>query len=109
MTYEEKVEKYRQRMHALQTGVAFLQEYETKSRNLPVCQGERQGDTSPKHLRVGINSAMVNDAALLELLIEKGIVTKEEHIDKLLVVIEREIQGYELSLTEIYGKAITLI
>lgn len=49
-TIEELENEYKRLLHAMQSGVAFLKD---------------KGDQSPKHLRVGINSAMVNDAALV--------------------------------------------
>src|SRR5687767_13839287 len=55
MNLEEKRAKYLKLCHAMQTGVAFKMEKDNK-------------DTTPKHLRVGINAAMVDHAALTNLL-----------------------------------------
>lgn len=53
--------------------------------------GEDEAGASPKHLRVGVNSAMVNDLAVAELLIEKGIFTREEYIEAVRKAANREL------------------
>ena len=68
MTIKENVAAYEAAAHAMQTGVAFLMERGDKA-------------TEPKHLRVGINSAMVEHAALVRLLISKGVITDEDDLD----------------------------
>ena len=49
-------DRYVKAAHAMQSGVA-------------VCMERGTAETTPKHLRVGVNSAMVNDAAIARLLI----------------------------------------
>lgn len=66
------------------------------------------GETTPKHLRVGVNSAMVDSAAVARLLIEKGVFTKNEYVEAVTVEMEREAKRYENYLTDHYGKPITL-
>ena len=90
MTLEEKRDKYLKLCHAMQTGVAFKIEKDNK-------------DTTPKHLRVGINVAMSDHAALMNLLIKKGIVTEDEYYDALIESMEREVKMYQNKLKEIYG------
>ena len=51
--------------HAMQSGVAAK-------------MGFDPSETSPKHLRVGVNTAHIDFGALMHLLIEKGIITEEE-------------------------------
>lgn len=51
--------------------------------------------TTPKHLRVGINSSMISDAALAYLLIKKGIITEEEYKEELRLVANNELALYE--------------
>jgi len=51
--------------------------------------------TSPKHLRVGVNSAMVEHTALVKLLVEKGILTEEEYITSQADAMEAEVALYE--------------
>lgn len=61
-----------------------------------------------KHLRVGINTAHVDHAALAGLLIKKGIITQEEYMDALVEAMEAEVKRYEAHLSKIYGANITL-
>ncbi len=88
-------EKYEALCHAMQTGVAYEMEYGSK-------------DTEPKHLRVGINSALVNDAALTRLLIKKGIITEEEYTVEVTEEMQREVTRYEERLTSRLGTKVSL-
>jgi hypothetical protein len=81
--------------HAMQSGVA------TKMAIEP-------GETSPKHLRVGVNAAMVGNAALARLLIAKGLITEEEYFAELADGMEAEQRLYEQFLTEYFEKPVTL-
>ena len=76
------IERYENALHAMQSGVAYE-------------MGLGATDTSPKHLRVGVNSAMVNDAAVATLLIEKGFFTLEEYQKAVADAMEREVVRYE--------------
>jgi hypothetical protein len=88
--------RYRAALHAVQTGVRTLIE---------------MGDTlaTPKHLRVGIDSAHVSDGALVRLLISKGVITEREHLEALVVQAEEERGSYEDRLSKKTGKKITLL
>jgi len=88
-SFEEKKERYKQLMHAMQTGVAAT---------MPL-EGDL-GETSPKHLRVGVNSARCETSALVNLLIAKGITTQEEFLDYLIAVLENEVESYEKKLSK---------
>lgn len=81
----EEAEKHRERYlaaaHAMQTGVAFTMHSDPKQ-------------TDPKHLRVGINAAMVEHGALVGLLLEKGLLTMEEYYKALADKMEAEVQTY---------------
>jgi hypothetical protein len=81
--------------HAMQSGVAMKMQIEP-------------GETTPKHLRVGVNAAMVGNAALVALLIDKGLITLEEYLAKLAEGMETEKQRYEQLLTEYMEKPVTL-
>lgn len=74
-------EKYLQLAHAMQTGVAFEQQHGS-------------ADGTPKHLRVGINSIAVNDAALVRLLMEKGLFTETEYWRAVVEEMQREVDRY---------------
>lgn len=90
MTIEEKRQRYQELAHAMQTGVAY------------VMAKDPSGSTT-KHLRVGINSALVNDAAIASFLIKKGIITEEEYMDEILVQLEKEVERYTQEVNRLYG------
>lgn len=76
--------------HAMQTGVAYVMEKDPS-------------ETTPKHLRVGVNSAMVDHGALAKLLIEKGIITEDEYFEALAEIMEAEAANYEKTVQDLYG------
>ena len=94
MTLEEKKAKYMELCHAMQTGVAFTMEIDP-------------AETTPKHLRVGVNSAMCDTAALAKLLFEKGVITEDEYFDKLIVQMTEEVETYRVRLAQHYGNGTT--
>ena len=75
-------DKYLALGHAMQTGVAI------KMQHAP-------SETQPKHLRVGVNSAMCDSAALAGLLIAKGLITEAEYLQAVTDEMEREVGRYE--------------
>ena len=95
MGLQEKRERYAALCHAMQTGVAYKMAKDTN-------------ETAPKHLRVGVNSALVQDSALALLLMEKGIITEDEYFDAVNEAMEREVKGYEEELKRLYGVSVTL-
>ena len=81
---EERVDyasaRYLQAAHAMQSGVAQTISLEASELHK---QPAGSAGATPKHLRVGINSAMVNDRALAELLIAKGVFSTAEYHEAL--------------------------
>mgnify|MGYP001109260242 CR=1 FL=1 len=75
---------YEAAMHGMQSAVAF-------EMNLP----GRRSATEPKHLRVGVNSAMIDSATLARLLIAKGLFTAEEYAEALRLEANNELARYE--------------
>lgn len=75
-------QRYLDAAHAMQSGVAMMMNYKPQ-------------ETEPKHLRVGINSAMVDNAAVAKLLIKKGIITEQEYNDAVTEEMELEAKRYE--------------
>ena len=67
MAFKDLGLSYEEAAHAMQSSVAH-------EMNLP----HRQAPTEPKHLRVGVNTAMVDHAALAYLLIQKGIIRMDQ-------------------------------
>lgn len=90
MSLEEKLQKYYELCHAMQAGVAMKMQKDDH-------------DTTPKHLRVGVNSALVESGALVGLLIKKGVITEEEWWDALIEAMEREVEMYTAKIKELYG------
>ena len=76
------LQRYENAAHAMQSGVAAMMAYDPK-------------ETEPKHLRVGVNSAMVSHAALVTILMEKGLFTLEEYHKALADQMEKEAADYE--------------
>lgn len=90
-TISDKWMEYRRLAHALQSGVAMTMNYDSK-------------DTEPKHLRTGLNLALVHDDAVVRLLIAKGIFTEEEYVDSINAALQEEVTRYEQSLNETIAK-----
>lgn len=86
---------YLQALHAMQAGVAHKMQLDPS-------------ETTPKHLRVGVNAAMCNHAALVELLIEKGIFTLAEYKAAITAEANREVARYEADLSERLGTRVRL-
>lgn len=80
--------KYHELLHAMQTGVEYRQ---------------NKRDQEPKHLRVGINAAMSDYGGLVALLIEKGIITAEEHEAAITASMQREVDAYRQHIAEEIG------
>lgn len=95
MTVEDEQQRYMAAMHAIQSGVAWKMQYD-------------DGDTTPKHLRVGVNSAMLQYSALVKLLMDKGVITEEEHWTAMADAAEEECKMYERELTQILGTEVHL-
>ena len=94
MTEAEQIADYQRRyaaaLHAVQAGVALAMNYDPLS-------------TTPKHLRVGVNSALVNQGALVKLLIAKGVITELEYVRELALMAEAEQARYEAEISAHYG------
>lgn len=84
--------------HAMQSGVAMDIEM----------NGEVAAGANPKHLRVGVNSAMVENSALWGLLLKKGIITEEEMTTALVEAHQAEAARYEAHLSAKLGKKVKL-
>lgn len=82
MSADDRV-RYAQALHGVQTAIAFEQ-----------ASGRSTVD-SHKHLRVGIDSAHISTGALVELLIEKGVITLDEYEGKVASFAERELVSYQ--------------
>lgn len=97
MTYHEAV-------HAVQSGVLQMQHVEAQQG-----KGENESSTGGKHLRTGLNLAMCDHAALVGLLIHKGLFTQEEYIEAIRIAAIDEVETYENKLRSHYNRLITLL
>jgi hypothetical protein len=92
---EEQNARILQLSHAVQSGVSW--DHSTGS-----------DDGNPKFLRVGVNMALVETGAIGRLLVEKGIVTRDEYANALIEGLEKEVAMYERRLEEKLGKKVGL-
>lgn len=87
---EDAGQEYARRMlaaqHAMQTGVKLEM------------AGINPRATDPKHLRVGVNSAMIENAVMGKLLISKGVITELEYLKAMAEGYEAEAADYERRL-----------
>ena len=65
-------------------------------------------ETTNVSLRVGVNAAMVEHAALAGLLIEKGIITEDEYANAIAEAMFREKSRYEAELFKKHGVEVKL-
>lgn len=93
---QELWQRYHALGHAMQSGVAFTMPKAPK-------------ETEPKHLRVGVNSALVNSSALARLLMDKGLITEREYVEALVAGMEAEVESYRQRMAEMYGVALDTI
>lgn len=78
--------RYEAALHAVQSGIA------TK-----MAMGIDR-ECEPKHLRVGVNSALVDTGTIVRLLVSKGVFTSEEFYAALAENMETEAAMYERAL-----------
>ena len=95
-TEDEKAawQRYLEASHGMMAGVEFKRD---------------KNDQTPKHLRVGVNTALVTQAALVELLIDKGLFTRLEYFTKLAECMERERDSYAEEIQAETGAKVTLV
>lgn len=84
--------EYHALAHAMQSGVAMKMNYEP-------------GETTPKHLRVGVNSTMVETGALATIFMAKGVFTEEEYYQVLIQSMQSEVNMYKEFLRQRLGDA----
>lgn len=90
-TPEQARARYVAAAHAMQSGVAVKMQHDP-------------AETTPKHLRVGVNSAMVEHSALTLLLVDKGVITEAEYYTALADAMEREAKLYEQWVRDHFGQ-----
>lgn len=95
MSVEEDRRRYQAAMHGMQSGVAAKMALDPT-------------DTTPKHLRVGVNSAMLEHSALVLLLMRTGVITEADYWAAQADAAEQERALYEKWLSEATGRRVTL-
>lgn len=90
MTSSDDAARHTAAAHAMQSGVAMEMNW-------------NPGPTDPKHLRVGVNTALSDQAGLVRLLIAKGLITEAEYIAAIADEMEREVVRYEERMQEHIG------
>jgi hypothetical protein len=88
--------KLTQLQHAMQSGVAELKNYDDSC-------------FQPKHLRVGVNTALVETSAMARLLMSKNIITEEEYWTSLVHMMQNEVNMLTNVLEHRTGRKITLV
>lgn len=88
-------DRYLAAMHVAQAGVGAKMQFDPS-------------DTTPKFLRAGINSSLIQQGALVKILIDKGIITEVEWVTALADIAEEEVKLYERILSDITGATVTL-
>lgn len=86
------INRYHAAAHRMQTGVA-----------IELQMPDREHAASRKHLRVGVNSAMVDASAIALVLMRKGIITPLEYMEALAQKMEEEAAVYERRINDAHG------
>jgi hypothetical protein len=94
-TDQENIARYDAALHAIQNGAKLQLEIDPTP-------------GTPKHLRVGIDSAMCEHSALALLLEKKGVFTRNEYFEAIAVAMETEKERYEKALSQHFGYKIIL-
>jgi hypothetical protein len=97
-TVEQLRDEYHALAHAMQSGVKYQMEIDAAAAAI-----------TPKHLRVGVNSAFVETQAIAELCMAKGVFTEREYYLALRNCMLAEVKRYEKLLTEHFKKPIYLL
>jgi len=92
---KELAEEIQKLQYAMQTGIMYMVEKGSKT-----CQ--------PKHMRTGINSALIFNGSVVRLLVEKGLITREEYAEAAVADLRAEVKRYESELSEIFKSNIKL-
>jgi hypothetical protein len=97
----EQAELLRSLPHRVQSAIAFIADNRART-------GKRYESLEPKHLRVGINNALVEASAIGRLLMEKGIITPAEYYDSIIELLEEEVRRYQEDVTAEFGPSVVI-
>lgn len=93
---QEAIARYEAACHAVRTGIMLLM------------GSPKYKAAEPKDLRLGIDSAQVSQAAIVELLVRKGIITYDEWYSTLADAMEKEKAEYTQEVGKKVGPGIVL-
>jgi hypothetical protein len=93
-------QEYLRLCHAMQSGVLYHLHIEGTD--------DETSLFGAKHVRVGINSALIQNSALAGLLIEKGVITELEYWESQVDAWQREVALYENLLSTRMGVEVKL-
>lgn len=63
---------------------------------------------SPKHLRTGVNVALRDQGSLVDLLIQKGVISEVEYMRAIAEGMEKEAKGLEEEISKKLGRQVRL-
>lgn len=87
-------QRYMDLAHSVQSAVGWLLERDAKS-------------GTPKHLRTGLDVTKCEQAALVNLLVDRGIITEEEYVRGINEMLEKEVQRHEAEAERHFGLKVT--
>ena len=88
------------RQQRCQSGVAFSYEARLSGEGMPPDIAK-----ALKHLRVGVDAAMVEHAGLVKLLVDKGIITTHEYFAAEVWAFDKELERLTKEVSKRYGNA----
>lgn len=98
----DAMDRYKAAVHAVQAGAGMEVELDH-----PRWHSELQ--RAWKHLRVGIDSAKVEQGALVAMLIQRGLFTEDDYLEAIAVAMEQEQKRWEAMLSERLNTKVTLV
>jgi len=84
--------------HAMQTGVLCTLQRQLTNHISDFADINSELIRELKHLRVGINSALIETGALTKCLVDAGVITLADFMDARIELLQRDVQSYEREL-----------
>lgn len=91
-------------IHAVQTGC----EYGVAGMHGDPRHASQDQWAIQKRLRVGVNSAIISQGALVKLLVAKGVITELEYWESIVAEFRDAVAGYEAELGKKFGSQVRL-
>lgn len=108
MSTEELLERYAAALHAVQSGIKWTMDLDALDRAAGRKPAYEEDATSPKHLRVGIDSLKAEQGGLVRLLVDRGVFTMEEYVAAMVEAMETEQKLHEDILSKRLGRKVHL-